>query len=201
VKPIKVLGLIALMSITFVNAQSAKSEPYTALCNTDPGGILEPCPGKNIITHFHETSVVKSRFLSSAINVECDVLVLGEVLGELANPLTVHLTYTITNCTSGCTVKEENGPAESKLTREGHETTSVVIELLMHISCSGFIDCSYNGIGLKGTAKGPLLATNERGEVVISEQVLNKESGGFLCPKTAKLDITTTGLGWIWRTS
>jgi len=66
----------------------------------------------------------------------------------------------------------------------------------MHVVCSGFINCSYNGVGLKATAKGPLLASvsNPNGEISLSEQALSKEAGGFLCPKTSKLTFTTTSL-------
>jgi hypothetical protein len=108
-------------------------------------------------------------------------------------------TFTYTNCTfagSSCTATEENGPAEILILKEGHETGKVTYELLIHLVCGSSIDCSYNGTGLVGTAKGPLLSaqTPDNGEVSLSEQSLTKETGGFLCPKTTKLDITTSPL-------
>jgi hypothetical protein len=91
-------------------------------------------------------------------------------------------------------VTEENGPTEINVLKEGHETAKVTGEGLVYVNCKGFIDCSYNGVGLVGAAKGPLLASQENGEVSLQDQTANKETGGFLCPKTAKLDITITPL-------
>jgi RHS repeat-associated protein len=178
-------ALAALMAMAFVGASSAMAES-TTLCTGDGSG---PCG----ITHVHEESVGKEKLLSS-ITVECNVLFLGDALSGLASPLAIHGTFTYTNCGS-CTIEEENGPAEIKVLKEGHETAKVTGEYLFHVECGGFIDCNYNSAGLKGTAKGPLLSTQKNGEVTISGQTTNKETGGFLCPATSKLDITTTPLG------
>jgi len=199
VKAIKMFGLAvlaALMAMAFVGASSAMAES-TALCKADES----PCAEANVITHVHETSVGKAKLLTSFGTTECDVLFLGdatEVMEEGA-ALGVIGKFTYENCKlggSGCTATEENGPAEIEVLKEGHETAKVTGEGLVHLVCGASIDCSYNGIGLKGTAKGPLLSaqTPDNGEVSLSEQVTNKETGGFLCPKTSKLDITTTPL-------
>jgi hypothetical protein len=196
VKAIKLIGLAvltALLAMAFVGATSAMAES-TALCSADES----PCAKANLIKHIHEESVGKAKLLSSVGTTECNVLFLGMVLLE-GNPLTTYGTLTLTNCGLGgssCTATEENGPGEIRVLKEGHETAKVTYEYLVHLTCSGFIDCSYNGVGLVGTAKGPLLSaqTPDNGEVSLSEQTTNKETGGFLCPKTAKLDIVTSPL-------
>jgi len=191
VKAIKMIGLAALtalMAMAFVGASSAMAES-TTLCTADGSGCG--------VSHVHETSVGKAKLLSSVGTTECNVLFLGDISTTLANPLVVSGSFTYTNCELGggsCTAVEEASPAEIKVLKEGHEKSKVTGEGLVHLTCSGFIDCSYNGLGLKGEGKGPLLSTQANGEVTLSEQTTNKETGGFLCPKTAKLDITTTPL-------
>jgi hypothetical protein len=186
VKSIKMFGLAALaalMAMAFVGASSAMATT-TSLCTGDTSGCG--------VTHVHEESVGKAKLLSS-ITVECNVLFLGDALSGSGSPLVIHGKFTYTNCGS-CVVKEESASAKIEILKEGHETAKVTGEGLVHVECSGFIDCSYNGVGLKGTAKGPLLSTQKNGEVTISGQTTNKETGGFLCPATSKLDITTTPL-------
>jgi len=198
VKAIKMIGLAALaalMAMAFAGATSAMAES-TELCSVDE----TPCAEGNVVTHVHETSVGKAKLLSSVGTTECNVLYLGEDISEVMEagaPLALSGSFTYTECTLGgssCTATEENGPGEIEVLREGHEKAKVTGEGLVHLVCSGFIDCSYTGTGLVGTAKGPLLSTQKNGEVTLSEQTTNKEAGGFLCSKTAKLDITTTPL-------
>jgi hypothetical protein len=146
----------------------------------------------------HETSVGKANLLTSIGNAECNALFSGTVT-KTGAPLVISGEFTYTNCTLGgssCTAKEENGPSGLKVLREGHETAKVTYESLVHVVCGTSIDCSYTGTGLVGTAKGPLLSAREpdNGEVSLSEQSLTKEAGGFLCPKTTKLDLTVTPL-------
>jgi len=193
-KAIKMIGLAALAVLTataFVGVTSAMAES-TVLCSADES----PCAEGNVITHLHGISVGKARLLTSVGTLECDALALGDVIEE-GPPLVLSGTGTFTNCMLGdtnCTVAEENGPVETKALKEGHEIGSVVGEGLIHVVCGGFIDCSYNGTGLKGLIKGPLLSTQPNGEVMVSEQTSNKETGGFLCPKTQKEDGTATSL-------
>jgi hypothetical protein len=174
----------------------------TSFCKEDPGtGPAETCPKGELITHVHETTLSgeKARLLSGPITVECDVLFLGETVAEAGDPLRVEGSFTYSNCGS-CTVAEENGPAEIQVSKTGHESASVVSEVLSHVNCSGFVNCRYNGAGLEWTAKGPLLSIETNGEVALEEQVVNKESG-FLCPSTAKLDITLAPLSALHITS
>jgi len=185
-------ALTALMAMAFVGASSAMAES-TALCTADES----PCASANQVSHVHETSVGKAKLLSSVGTTECNVLFLGDISTTLASPLVISGSFTYTNCELGgssCTATEESAPSEIKVLKEGHETAKVTGEGLVHLVCSGFIDCSYNGTGLVGTGKGTLLSTQANGEVTLSEQSTTKETGGFLCPKTAKLDITTTSL-------
>ncbi len=187
-KQIKMFGLAALaalMAMAFVGASSAMAEP-TVLCSADESEC-------EATTHVHESTLEgkKAVLKTSILTVECDVLFLGDTVEGTAAPLVISGTFTYTNC-GGCAATEENGPAEVKVLKEGHETGSVVGEGLVHVECSG-LNCRYNGVGLKGTAKGPLLSTETNGEVTLTKQSTNKESGLF-CPSTSELTITTTPL-------
>jgi len=191
-KPIKILGLAALaamMGMAFIGAGSAMAES-TALCAEDAG----ECPEGQLITHVHEATLAgkKAVLKTSFLTVECDVLFLGVALTEPGGPPLVLGKFTYSNCTNECIVREENWPAEIKVTKTGHETGIVTGEGLVHVNCSG-LNCRYNGLGLSGTAKGSLLSAETNGEVKLTEQSTNKESG-FLCPSTSKLTITTTPL-------
>jgi len=189
VKAIKMFGLAALaalMAMAFVGASSATAET-TKLCANDS----EASCGE--VTHVHETTLsgAKAKLLTSIVNVECDVLFLGDTTKGTSKPLVITGTFTYTNCGS-CTVEEVGGGVEIKVLRLGHETADVTGEGEVHVNCSG-LNCTYNGEGLLGTGKGPLLSSETNGSVVITEQVAKKVSGLF-CPSTSKLDITTTPL-------
>ena len=199
-KPIKIFdlaALAALMAMAFVGASSAMAEE-TALCEVDQ----DPCKEANQVSHVHETSVGKAILLTST-NVECNVLFLGDVLlagdGEyLDTPLEIHGEFTYTNCLAGlvgCSADQENGPAEIKVLKTGHETATVTGEGLVHVVCFGFINCYYIGSSLLATAKGPLLSAQnpDNGEVSLQKQVVGFEKGTF-CPTGASLDIVTTPL-------
>jgi hypothetical protein len=191
-KAMKMIGLaalVALMATAFVGASSAVAET-TGLCGADEGA---PCQA---VTHIHEISVGKAKLLTSIGTTECTALFLGDVKSS-GSPLVISGSFTYSSCTLGgssCTATEENGPSEIKVLKEGHETSKVTGEGLIHLVCGSSIDCSYSGTGLVGTGKGPLLSTQANGEVTLSEQKTTKEVGGFLCPKESKLDITTTPL-------
>ena len=156
----------------------------TALCGSDE----EKCASPN--THVHETTTTKARLLASP-EVQCDALFLGEV-GALGMPQTIEGNFTYSNCGGGCSVTEEGGPSLIEVFKEGHETTGVRGEGEVHVNCFG-INCYYNGMGLWGAGKGPLLSTAANGEVNISGQTVNKVKGIF-CPSEGKLDINTTPL-------
>jgi hypothetical protein len=203
VKAIKMFGLAALtalLAMAFVGASSAMAED-THLCSNDVGTDYFSEHACTAVTHVHETSSVsgkeaKAVLLTSIGNTECNVLYLGDVSSTGA-PLIIKGGFTYTNCvlgSSSCTATEENGPSKLKVLKTGEETAEVTYEYLIHLVCSGFLDCSYTATSLKSTAKGPLLSAQANGEVTLSEQSLTKEAGGFLCPKIARLDITTTPL-------
>ncbi len=216
---IKLFGLfttVSLIVMIFAGASPTNAET-TALCATDGN----PCASAKQVSHVHETTLSgsktqlltslevnriyhvheattagsKAQLLASVGTVECDLLFLGDT--DNLSPLGVTGALTYTNCKLGgssCSAGEENGPTEIEVSKEAHETAKVVGEGLVHVVCGGFIDCSYNGTGLVSTAKGPLLSMQTNGEVTLSGQSVSKEAGGFLCPKTAKLDITTSPL-------
>jgi hypothetical protein len=189
--------------ITDAGLERVTVEESTALCSEDPGtGVEEVCPKGKLITHVHETTAsgAKAKLLSSSLNVECDVLFLGDVGKELANPLVISGSFTYSNCNSGCTATEENSPAEIKVFKEGHELAKVTGEGLVHLNCTGFINCRYIGEGLIGHGLGPLSASQKNGEVSLQEQITNKESGS-LCPSTARLDIVAIPLSATYITN
>jgi hypothetical protein len=199
VKLLKLFGLAALaalMAMAFVGAGSAMATGSSALCEDMPDVADGVCTDPAIHVHEATLSGAKAIILTSAINVECDVLFLGDVLG-LANPQVIHTgKFTYTNCNNGCTVSQE-GTALIKVLRTSHETAGLSYEFQIYVECGILVDCKYNGTGLAGTAKGPLLASHLNGQTVISEQTLNRVGGSF-CPVTKKLDITTTPLTHTW---
>ncbi|MFL5901053.1 MAG: hypothetical protein ACJ75S_07625 [Solirubrobacterales bacterium] len=196
-KAIKMIGLtalVALMAMAFVGASSAMAES-TALCDEDPVGT-EVCPSGHLLGAIHEESVGKAKLVTSVGTTECNVLFGGTISTKLANPLLVVGTFVYTNCVLGstnCTATEENGPSTIEVLKEGHETSKVTGKGLVFVDCGSFLKCSYNGTGLKGVGKGPLLSAQTNGDVTLTSQVTTKE-GGFLCPKESKLTITTTPL-------
>jgi hypothetical protein len=198
VKAIKMFGLAALaalMAMAFVGASSAMAEKIQ-LCGHDAPKELS-CEA---IHHVHEESVGKAKLLTSIGTTECEASFLGDV-ESFGAPAIISGKFTYVNCTLGgssCTATEENGPSKIKVLYTGEETSEVTGEGLVHLVCGKSIDCSYTGTGLKGTGKGPLKSTQTNGEVTLSEQATTKEIGGFLCPKTAKLDITTTPLSKVY---
>lgn len=197
-KAIKTIGLVVLAALMVMAlAGAAPAHATVALCMEDSTECVA-------LQHVHETSVGKAKLLSSVGTIECTTLFLGDTLTASASTLVINGSFTYSSCTLGgssCTATEENGPVEIKVEGAGEETSTVTGEGLVHLICSGFIDCSYSGLGLKGTGKGSLTSTQVNGEVTLSEQKTNKEAGGFLCPKTAQLDITTTPLDKIYLAS
>jgi hypothetical protein len=188
----KIVGLVTMAVMTtalFATPTIAVAEE-TSLCLADfPESA---CSEKQIASHVHLVSSGKAELLTT-LNVECDVLFLGDTLSESGAPLLIDGNFTYTNCNNSCITTEENGPSKIKVLKEGHETAKVTGEGLVKLFCSGSINCRYTGTGLTAIAKGPLLATAKTGEVSIKDQIVNKESGS-LCPSTAKLDIVLTPL-------
>jgi hypothetical protein len=192
-KPIKIFGLVvlaALMAMALLGVSLASAE-HTGLCETDES----PCESGNEVVHIHLVTLSgsKAKLLSSVLSVECDSLFLGPALLTLFGNIKIHILGTYSNCNNSCTLTEENGPAEVEILREGTELVKVTGGGLVHLVCSGFINCRYNGVGLLGHGLGPLTSSETNGSANLSEQTLNKESGTF-CPSTTKLDITTTPL-------
>jgi len=197
VKPIKMFGLAALaalLAMAFVSASSAMALT-TQLCPSDPTSEMVSEESCKAVTHVHETTLsgAKANLLSSIINVTCDVLFLGDVLGTSGEPLIIHGHFTYTNCNNGsCTVTEVSSDALIEGSATGHDTGSVTGEGEVNVHCGFFINCTYNGEGLEGTGKGPLLSSETNGSVTLTGQETSRVSG--FCPESAFLDITTTPL-------
>ena len=206
-KSIKLIGLIALLALiamAFVGASTAMATS-TALCKEDPVNLTEEkCPAGKLVTHVHEATLAGSPavLLSSAGNVLCDALFLGDTLESgLGNPLKIHGHFTYTNCvrhkifggTEACTVSEVSADSLIEVLKEGHETGKVTGNGEVKVECGSVINCTYDGENLIGTAKGPLLSTMLNGDVTVTNQTTHSTGGAF-CPATGKLDIMTTPL-------
>jgi len=190
VKSIKMFGLAALaalMAMAFVGASSAMGGG-TKLCTS------EACA--STVTHVHQTTLSgeanQATLLSSVINIKCAVLFLGDTLGSLGEPLIIHGEFTYSNCNNGCTLTEESESTLVEILKLGHESASLVLEYEINLHCGFFINCTYNGEGLEGTVRGPLLSTETNGEVSLTGQETSRVSG--FCPEHAFLDIKTTPL-------
>jgi hypothetical protein len=184
--------LAALMAMVLLLSSSAMAES-TQLCKADES----PCAAGNIVSHVHEETLTgaKLKLLTSVATIECKGLYLGDSL-SLGAPLLIHGHFTYTECkrgTENCTFEEKSTDSLIEVLREGHETAKVTYILTFNFHCGFIINCTYDGEGLKGTAKGPLLASSENGEVSLNEQTIHKVSGTF-CPETGKLDIATMPL-------
>jgi hypothetical protein len=193
VKPIKMFGLAvlaALMAMAFAGTSSAMAEGPTSLCEKEESPCASP------ITTIHETSVGKTKLLSSSLpTIECNVLFSGKNT-ELSNLLVISGFFTYSSCNNFCSVSQVEGQnTELKVLRIATELGSVLYKWELHLSCP-FINCVYDGEGLEGMAKGPLNEPKEsktpNGSVVITKQKTHIVSGS--CPEEAFLDITTTPL-------
>jgi len=185
------LAALAALTAVVLAVPTTASAEQTALCAEEESPCAEP------VEHIHAESVGHAKLLSSFATVECEVLFLGDTLeGGLGSPLKIHGTFTYT-CLNSCTATEENGPAEIKVLRDGTELAKATGEGLVFVSCG--LSCRYNGVGLSAHVKGALTATNGTGEIRISGQILNKESG-FLCPKPSTLDIALEPLEELYLT-
>jgi hypothetical protein len=198
VKTIKLIGLAALAALSamaFVGASSAMAEGSTALCTVDQ----TPCAAGNLLGTVHEESVGKATLLSSALNVECNVLFSGTA--TLGNPATVTGKFTYSSCNNSCTVTEQSASSKISVLRLGHELADVTGEGEVKLNCLfGFLKCVYNGKNLKGHGLGPLLSSGSaNGEVRIEGQKTTVVSGS--CPAEAFLDILTAPLKPVYISS
>lgn len=202
-KQLRALGFVALaalMAIAVVGATSAMAES-TALCTVDPGeGAQEACPAEHLFSHLHAATEAgnKAVFLSSVLNVECDLLYLGNVTSanNLGSPLVISGNFAYSNCTTGCEVAETSTHSQLKLLKLGHETADLSLEWNAKVHCDTFINCTYSGTGLKGIAKGALLPFKEE------EFEKQKMSGsGFFCPSETVLDFLIISLEPVYITN
>ena len=95
--------------------------------------------------------------------------------------------------TEKCEVKEVSAKALIEVSRKAHESAEVKGTAEVNVHCGSFINCTYNGVGLKGTATGPLLSSFENGDVKLLKQKTTSTGGG-LCPEVGELDIETMPL-------
>jgi hypothetical protein len=191
IKTFCLVALVALMVMAFAGISSAIAG-NTALCTADPSGGA--CATK--VTHTHETTLGVGVLIWTPVIVPivCFRLLLADVksANNLGAPLTLEGHFTYSSCNAGCQVTEESTSDTIQVLRTGHETAAVTNQFEIRVHCGFFINCVYNGVGLEGTAKGPLLSTAENGETTSSGQELNRVSG--FCPETAELEETTTPL-------
>lgn len=179
--------MVAIVAAALIGPSAAMGET-TALCEVDES----PCGSP--VSHVHNSGEIE--VITSVMTYNCDALFLGEA-SKLGAPQEVVGKFTYTNCTANksasCTRTEENGPAVLTFLKEGHEFAKATGEFLVHVVCSGFIDCRYTLAGEVASVLGPLLSKEENGEITFTEQAMQSE-GGALCPKTAKLNATLVPL-------
>jgi hypothetical protein len=194
VKSIKMLGLAAfaaLMAMAFLGASSAMAG-NTQLCSADES----PCAAGNVIAHVHEQTATgaPATLLSSLGNITCTALFLGLTLGSGA-PLVIHGNFTYTGCLrngSSCTVTEVSTSTLLNVLRTESEKATLTGSGEVNVHCGLFINCTYDGEGLEGSAQGALLAGGTQ-EWVINGATVHHVGGG-ICPETGKLDIRMTSL-------
>jgi hypothetical protein len=181
----------AVAAMALIGATSAMAT-NTVLCEEDSAGATCPAGQTPAHVHFSTLTGVKAELLSSIVNVKCEVLYLGLTLG-LGAPLIIHGNFTYSGCETesggACTAKELSTSALIEVLKTGSETGSVTGNGEVLVECGALIHCVYNGVGLEGSAQGAL----GNGHVTITKKTVNKVSG-FLCPKTATLDILTGSL-------
>jgi hypothetical protein len=195
-------ALAACMAIAVAGAGSAMAE-NTQLCRQDMAAFNQnneyastlACPASEVVNTVHALSVGKVRLLGEreVILGECNVLFQSTSVGGLGAPQIIEGHFTYSNCGT-CSVAEIGGLAIIEVLRQGHERARVTGEAEISVNCAG-VTCVFNGEGLLGIAKGPLLSNAARpnGEVYIESQVLNEVEGAF-CPALAALDILITPL-------
>jgi hypothetical protein len=177
----KALGPIAVavvLALSLLGPSAAMGES-TALCKVDE----DPCNSPVSHVHYFADDII----VLTNMDYECDALLLASV-GGLGSPQILEGEFTYTSCDHSCTREEENGPAVLKFLKTGHESAEGTGESLVHVECSGFIDCNYTLENVTGTIKGPLLSSYLNGEIRFEHVLLTHESGGFLCPEAAYLD-------------
>lgn len=184
------VATLAAMVLMLFGVSSAMAES-TVLCSSDEEGRPN-CAAGNVVNAVHYTGTIN--VLTSLGNVPCNALFSGTPLG-LASPLIIHGNFTYSLCPNGCEViKELSTGGLIKLLKTGATNGTFVGEgFEMSVECflSG-ISCAYSFVGLGGGMTSANLPTTA-GKMTISEQALSK-TGGFFCPKTAKLDLTMESL-------
>jgi hypothetical protein len=195
VKRVKVLGpitVIAIFAMALLGPSLAMGES-TLLCEAD-----EESECASPVSHLH-TEADDLEVLTSSMDYKCDGLFLGTV-GELGEPQLVEGNFTYSSCNNSCIRTEENGPAVIEFLKTGHESAKGTGESLVHVVCGSFINCRYTLQGLVGNVLGPLLSSEENGEISFVEATLSKESGA-LCPTIGKLDAKFVPLSPIYISS
>ena len=144
----------------------------------------------------HSSLAIPPYCLTNLGNVSCNSLFLGDSLG-LGAPLVIHGHFTYSGCvrlgSEACMVTEVSTDSLISVKKTSHESAEITGTGEVNVHCGSFINCTYNGEGLKATAIGPLLSSFENGEVVLLKQA-PKHTSGSLCPETAELDIETVPL-------
>ena len=130
---------------------------------------------------------------------KCDTLLLVDV-SKLESPQVLEGYFTYSNCNNNCTRVEEGGPSVIYVLKTESESAEATGESLVHVDCSGFINCRYTLKEVTAIVAGPLISSQDNGEISFPEQELTHESG-FLCPLHVYLYITFEPLSEIYISS
>jgi hypothetical protein len=189
-------AVAAIATMVFPSAPTARASS-TLLCSADTPASSPSSAECSQPTLIHLNTTEKITLLNSILNVQCNALVLGDLLPGLSTngPSTIHLTqFNYSNCGAPCTVealKTGEGYGLLLILKEGEELASLTgHNIQIFISCFAFIQCEYNWSGLVGHILGPL-ATGSQSHVTYSKDALNV-AAGKLCPSIAELDALFT---------
>jgi hypothetical protein len=202
VRLIKMLGLAAtaaLAVMAFVGSSSAMGEGATWLCKNETGTCSQ-------VTHVHFLSVVKNasnehvdgrgKLVGGGITVECQLLVLGEVISNGTNPAKIKSKLHYTDCTNGCEVTGLNGeleiPGVIDVLRLGTGQLADVtgLEFEVKLRCPFVFTCDYNAEGLTGHGSPLNNVAGNIPHVTYTNATVNltsKLAGPFNCPSTGAL--------------
>jgi hypothetical protein len=177
-------AVAAVAAMAFVGASSAMATS-TALCTEDSAGAT--CPAGKLASHVHYVAT-GALLLNPILTISCTALFLGNVSNPtlLGAPLVINGNLTYSSCTVGCTVTEVSAGATIEALKTGAEEAKITGSGEVEVFCAGVLECTYNGTGLAGEGKGPLV-TGDNGHVTFTNQKVEK-TGGPLCPQEAKLD-------------
>lgn len=202
VKILSVTVVATLATMAFVIAPSAMAEGSTLLCENASPAECSPNSHLHFLSVNSEgTADGKGKLLAGSNTVECNLLVLGDVIGILlSSPVQVLVDLTYTNCNLGCSVASPAGGSPHGIfdfLRLGSEGLADVkwLGIQFKMTCPFVFTCDYNSENLVG--HGLPFGSAGKGHITFVESTVSLESklaGPFNCPTTKALDLLLQSL-------